>query len=94
MEIERLIVVMHGEMKRAAIQDVLDLRHRDYFNEAYLIPALNAGYVEMTIPDKPICWNFFIQKSLQIQGAISPIQRPPPPPTMNSTRTQNNLKRL
>ncbi len=52
-EIERLVAVMHGEMKRAAIQDALELRHRDYFNEAYLIPALNAGYVEMTIPDKP-----------------------------------------
>ena len=53
MEIERLIAVMHGEMKRAEIQDALDLRHRDYFNETYLIPALNAGYLEMTIPDKP-----------------------------------------
>lgn len=40
-------------MSRAAIQEALDLRHRDYFNEAYLIPALNSGYVEMTIPKKP-----------------------------------------
>jgi predicted HTH transcriptional regulator len=52
-EIERLVAVMHGEMSRAAIQSALDLRHRDYFNEAYLIPALNSGYVEMTIPNKP-----------------------------------------
>lgn len=44
---------MYGEMSRAAIQAALDLRHRDYFNEAYLIPALNTGYVEMSIPSKP-----------------------------------------
>jgi len=31
----------------------LSLRHEDYFREAYLVPAIEAGYVEMTIPDKP-----------------------------------------
>ncbi len=35
------------------IQQVLGLRHEDYFREAYLVPALEAGLVQMTIPDKP-----------------------------------------
>src|SRR6266568_2142448 len=52
-EVERGVLVLHGEMKRSAIQAVLGLRHEDYFREAYLVPALEAGYVEMTIPDKP-----------------------------------------
>ena len=40
-------------MKRTDIQEALALRHEEYFREAYLTPALNAGVVEMTIPDKP-----------------------------------------
>jgi hypothetical protein len=31
----------------------LGLVHREHFRESYLVPALAAGYLEMTIPDKP-----------------------------------------
>ena len=44
---------MTGDMKRKEIQSTLNLKHEDHFREAYLIPALEAGYIEMTIPDKP-----------------------------------------
>lgn len=44
---------MHGEMKRTEIQSALGLRHEDYFREAYLIPALQANCIAMTIPNKP-----------------------------------------
>ncbi len=52
-EVERIVLVIRGEMKRVEIQKALNLSHEDYFREAYLIPALQAKYVEMTIPDKP-----------------------------------------
>ena len=52
-EVQRLLTVLVGEMKRSDIQEALALRHEDYFREAYLIPALTAGMIEMTIPDKP-----------------------------------------
>ena len=52
-EVERVVRVLRGEMKRTAIQKALRLRHEDYFREAYLIPALVGGFIEMTIPDKP-----------------------------------------
>ena len=52
-EVIRLLQVMRGEMKRAELQEVLQLRHEDYFREAYLVPALKTGLIEMTIPDKP-----------------------------------------
>jgi len=52
-EVERLVLVLDGEMKRTAIQEILGLRHEVYFRDAYLVPALEAGYIEMTIPDKP-----------------------------------------
>jgi hypothetical protein len=44
---------MQGEIRRQDIQAALGLRHEDYFREAYLVPALNEGLIEMTIPDKP-----------------------------------------
>jgi predicted HTH transcriptional regulator len=52
-EVARLILVMNGEMGRREIQAVLGLKHEDYFREAYLTPALQAGLIEMTVPDKP-----------------------------------------
>ena len=42
-----------GEMSRRQIQEALDLKHEDHFRNAYLTPALEAGLVEMTLPDKP-----------------------------------------
>ena len=52
-EVIRLLHVLIGEMKRAELQESLQLRHEDYFREAYLVPALKTGLIEMTIPDKP-----------------------------------------
>ena len=49
----RLLRVMSGEMTGRGIQEALGLRHRVHFREAYLLPALRAGLIEMTIPDKP-----------------------------------------
>jgi hypothetical protein len=52
-EVGRLLTVMIDDMKRKDIQSALGLKHEDYFREAYLLPALKAGLIEMTIPDKP-----------------------------------------
>jgi ATP-dependent DNA helicase RecG len=52
-EVQSLQKVLVGEMKRTDIQEAQALRHEDYFREAYLIPALTAGMIEMTIPGKP-----------------------------------------
>lgn len=40
-------------MKLSEIQAALGLKHEDHFRETYLRPALKAGAIEMTIPDKP-----------------------------------------
>lgn len=52
-EIRRLLAVVKGEMKRKELQSALGLKHEDHFREAYLVPALKSGLIEMTIPDKP-----------------------------------------
>ncbi len=49
----RLLQVMMGEMTRQQLQEALGLKNRDHFNKTYLLPALQAGLIEMTIPDKP-----------------------------------------
>ena len=49
----RLLQAMSGEMTRQGMQEALGLKHRDHFNTVYLLPALRAGLIEMTIPDKP-----------------------------------------
>ena len=52
-EVARLLAVLSVPMKRTEIQNLLGLKHEDHFREAYLTPALTAGLVEMTIPNKP-----------------------------------------
>lgn len=42
-----------GEMTRQELMDIAGLKDRKHFAEAYLQPALDAGLLEMTIPDKP-----------------------------------------
>jgi ATP-dependent DNA helicase RecG len=53
MEVVRMLLVLKGEMKRAEIQEKLKLKNAEHFRIAYIIPALNAEVVEMTVPDKP-----------------------------------------
>ncbi len=45
--------MLEGRMSRVQIQRALDLRHEDHFRGSYLTPALQCGFVEMTIPGKP-----------------------------------------
>lgn len=56
-QVAALLKSMDGELRRSELQAVLGLAHRDYFNEAYLQPAIDAGLVEMTLPDKPTSRN-------------------------------------
>ena len=40
-------------MTRQQLQEALGLKHQVHFRLAYLQPALRAGLIAMTIPDKP-----------------------------------------
>ena len=51
--VEILLATLTHEMGRAQLQSALRLAHRDHFNASYLRPALEAGLIEMTLPDKP-----------------------------------------
>lgn len=52
-QVERLLEVLVGDMSREEIQHAVRLQDRKSFRELYLAPALSAGLIEMTIPDKP-----------------------------------------
>jgi hypothetical protein len=53
-QVAMLLAVMgEGESDRAALQARMGLSDRKSFRELYLAPALEAGLVEFTIPDKP-----------------------------------------
>lgn len=40
-------------MSRQAIQGALGLADREHFRKTYLLPALELGVIEQTLPDKP-----------------------------------------
>ncbi len=48
-----LYCLQHGEKSAGELRDLLGLKHRQTFRENYLHPALDAGLIEMTLPDKP-----------------------------------------
>ncbi|TVR48271.1 MAG: Fic family protein [Planctomycetota bacterium] len=52
-QVKRLLAALHGSMDRAALQAGLGLTDRKSFRQRYLQPALAAGLIAMTIPDKP-----------------------------------------
>ncbi len=52
-EVKRLIETISGEKSRRKLQELLALKHSENFLKAYLLPAIEAGLVEMTLPDKP-----------------------------------------
>ena len=49
----RLLQAISGEMTARQIREALNLADREHFRTGYLIPALQSGLIEMTIPDKP-----------------------------------------
>ena len=52
-EVVKLLWVCQGEMTRRDLQKALLLKGQDHFRRMYLLPALEARLIEMTIPDKP-----------------------------------------
>lgn len=57
-QINKLMRVMENYPQRAQeLMDRLNLRSRVSFRKNYLLPALEAGLIEMTVPDKPTSKN-------------------------------------
>lgn len=48
----RLVLVIRGEMSRAQLMEILELKNRSHFSISYLEPALNEELIEMTLPEK------------------------------------------
>ncbi len=49
----RLATILKGEMTRQELQYALGLRNANHFHSSYIQSALDAGLIEMTLPDKP-----------------------------------------
>ena len=52
-EVRKMLSIMKGEMTRKEIQQLLGLKDEKHFRTAYQQPAIAAGLIEMTVPDKP-----------------------------------------
>ena len=52
-QVQKLIMIIGGEMTRQELQESLKLSDRMNFHKTYLQPAIESGVLEMTIPDKP-----------------------------------------
>ena len=52
-QVMRLLRICQGPMSRDELQAALGLKDRKSFRERYLRPALEAGLIAMTLPDRP-----------------------------------------
>ena len=73
--VEQLVAVLTGEKSRASIQAGLELKDRPHFIETYLKPALEAGLIEMTLPDKPTSRHQRYRRTAQGEALAEQIKR-------------------
>jgi len=53
-QVERLLeIISDKEYSTKELMELLGLKHRPTFRDNYLLPALELGLIEMTVPDKP-----------------------------------------
>ena len=52
-QVEKLLIVLNKEMGRSEIMKIMGFKDKKNFVKNILHPAMNAGLIEMTIPDKP-----------------------------------------
>ena len=45
--------LQRGELSSSQLREALEIKHRPTFRKNYLHPAMEAGFIEYTIPDKP-----------------------------------------
>lgn len=57
LQVDTLLKMMVGQHSRLELQDLLALADRENFRLNYLQPAINAGYVALTFPEKPTSRN-------------------------------------
>ena len=72
-QVKKLVSVLVKEMGRSELQDLLSIKNRDYFRTNYLNSAIDSGYIELTIPDKPNSQNQkyrLTAKGLALQNAL------------------------
>lgn len=73
-EVRRLLDAL-GEksLGRTELQLTLGLKGQANFRDRYMLPALNAGFIERTIPDKP---NSRLQKYRLTQKGVAHLKAP------------------
>jgi ATP-dependent DNA helicase RecG len=52
-EVITILKALDSELTRRELQEKIGLKDAEHFRLHYLIPSLQSGFVEMTIPDKP-----------------------------------------
>ena len=52
-EVAKVLMSLEGEATRQQLQQSIGLKNGEHFRKHYLLPALAAGVIEMTLPDKP-----------------------------------------
>lgn len=56
-QVEALIKIVDGIYSRGELQEKLDLLDREHFRKSYLQPAIEMGFIGLTIPEKPTSGN-------------------------------------
>src|SRR5690554_663687 len=56
-QVKELLKVFKGTHSRGELQEMLGLSDRESFRQKYLQPAIEAGLIALTIPDKPTSRN-------------------------------------
>jgi len=70
--VQKLLKVLARPMSKPSVMATMGLKDRNHFTKQYLEPAMEAGLVEMTIPDKPKSRNQQYQLTERGKAAVQP----------------------
>ena len=52
-EVRQMLGVLDGDMSRQDLQNLLGLKDKEHFRQAYLLPAIRANPIGMALSDRP-----------------------------------------
>ena len=52
-QVKLLLNAINGEMDTSELMQKIGISDRKYFRTAFVVPAIKAGFIEMTNPDSP-----------------------------------------
>ncbi|MDE0229391.1 MAG: putative DNA binding domain-containing protein [Bryobacterales bacterium] len=93
-QVKQLVAALAGEMSRSQMQATIGIRDRNYFTTAYLRPALEAGLIEMRLPDKATSGNQRYRRTAAGKALVQEVEPTPQVTPQDTPQVTGHVRQL